>query len=293
MEHITDNKLHSTKHITHNKKHNKLLRVMGYVLREKGFTILETLFAIVVITVGLVGVIGLIVYTISISRVSPDKVIAANLAQEGIEIVRNIRDSNWIEDVSWDKDIPLGNSVPIFTDSNRNDWPSDPDKWKLIHIGVAESWKEKVYYDTEDQFYGQSKEQSSNPAQFPENWVLTNFTRKITITNNPDGKAATDDIRVKCQVDWTDRSGATHTITLEDHLYDYVMPPAQTHYHWEREGVMRPCDGSCEIAPCDTGDISEECIYLNGKQAFASDPNCLRDEALPAGNCRHYNKIID
>ncbi|MCK4520858.1 prepilin-type N-terminal cleavage/methylation domain-containing protein [Candidatus Parcubacteria bacterium] len=205
-------------------------------LKCEGFSLLEVLVAITVLIVGLVGAIGLIVYNVSISRASPEKIIAVNLAQEGIEVVRNIRDSNWLAGVVWDQDIPSGNSIPIFTDNNRNDWPSDPDKWRLSHIGAAESWKEDVYYDDIDKFYGQSKKQSTNPAQFPDDWISTIFTRKITITEffvideNPRkfafikivmAKFWPDQVKVISQVDWTDRSGNSHTIILENHLYNW------------------------------------------------------------------------
>ena len=62
-----------------------------------GFTLLETLIAIFVITVGLIGGMSAIVQTLRLSSYSSSKLTAAYLAQEGIEIVRNIRDTNWLE----------------------------------------------------------------------------------------------------------------------------------------------------------------------------------------------------
>ena len=58
---------------------------------------MEAIVAIFVITAGIVGVLSLVTQTISSAIVSEDKLIAAYLAQEGIEIIRNIRDTNWIE----------------------------------------------------------------------------------------------------------------------------------------------------------------------------------------------------
>ena len=55
---------------------------------------MEAIVAIFVITTGIVGVLSLVTQTISSATFSKDKLIAAYLAQEGIEIVRNIRDTN-------------------------------------------------------------------------------------------------------------------------------------------------------------------------------------------------------
>ena len=69
---------------------------------KKGFTLIEVTVAIFVITVGIVGIYTLVPKIISISSANIDTFIASQLAREGIEIVRNIRDTNWLEGNSWD-----------------------------------------------------------------------------------------------------------------------------------------------------------------------------------------------
>lgn len=73
----------------------------------KGFTILEMIVAIFLITVGIIGIFALITKTVSNSTVSRDEMTAAYLAQEGIEIVRNIRDSNYINGQGWDETLDV------------------------------------------------------------------------------------------------------------------------------------------------------------------------------------------
>lgn len=67
---------------------------------KNGFTLLETLVAIFVVNVALLALLSLMNYTSVNSRASANRLIALNLAQEGIEIVRNSRDAdnNW---TSW------------------------------------------------------------------------------------------------------------------------------------------------------------------------------------------------
>jgi len=71
----------------------------------KGFTLLEVIIAIAILIVGLIGLMVLVSATISASSVSASRLLAANLAQEGIELVRGIRDSNWLQGQAWDTGI--------------------------------------------------------------------------------------------------------------------------------------------------------------------------------------------
>jgi len=76
---------------------------------NKGFTLLELMAVTMIISIGLVGVMNLINQISLNSRLTRSKLTAAYLAQEGIEVVRNIRDTNWVENASqWDNDISEG-----------------------------------------------------------------------------------------------------------------------------------------------------------------------------------------
>jgi prepilin-type N-terminal cleavage/methylation domain-containing protein len=68
----------------------------------KGFTIIEGLVAIFVITIAALIAYGSSQQIISYSRQTEDKFIASYLAKEGVELVRNIRDSNWVSESIWD-----------------------------------------------------------------------------------------------------------------------------------------------------------------------------------------------
>ena len=66
-------------------------------IRKKGFTLIEALFAVFIIGVGLMAIILAITQILNLSSYSASKLTAAYLAQEGIEIVRNVRDTNWLQ----------------------------------------------------------------------------------------------------------------------------------------------------------------------------------------------------
>jgi len=74
-----------------------------------GFTLIEVLAAILVLTIGLVSVLSLVSYNIKQGSQTMNQIIAFNLAQEGIEIVRNIRDTNIKQGNDYDLNIANGN----------------------------------------------------------------------------------------------------------------------------------------------------------------------------------------
>lgn len=60
-----------------------------------GFSIAEVLIAAAVITVGVLATLNLLYSSRTNERGNRDYIVAAQLAQEGVEIVRNVRDNNF------------------------------------------------------------------------------------------------------------------------------------------------------------------------------------------------------
>ncbi|MCX6798231.1 MAG: prepilin-type N-terminal cleavage/methylation domain-containing protein, partial [Candidatus Falkowbacteria bacterium] len=66
-----------------------------------GFSLLEIMAILFIIAVGMVGMLSLIVQNIQTERVNRGNLIACQLAQEGIELIRQVRDNNWRNDDRW------------------------------------------------------------------------------------------------------------------------------------------------------------------------------------------------
>jgi len=71
----------------------------------KGFTLLEVILAITILTIAVGGSFALISQTIAAVSVIQSKLIASYLVQEGMEIVKNIRDTNWLKNQPWDQNL--------------------------------------------------------------------------------------------------------------------------------------------------------------------------------------------
>ena len=61
---------------------------------KKGFTIIESIVALTIIIAAVIGPFMLISRGILSSKSAKNRLVAANLAQEGIEMIRYFRDSN-------------------------------------------------------------------------------------------------------------------------------------------------------------------------------------------------------
>lgn len=66
------------------------------------FTLVETVLAVSLTTIVLTGVCGLILTTMQASAGNRSSLQATYLAQEGLELARFVRDSNWLQNYEWD-----------------------------------------------------------------------------------------------------------------------------------------------------------------------------------------------
>lgn len=81
----------------HNKHNIKFNPRCWAKTSNEGFTLIEVLISIVVFTIGIFAALGLSVSNYNDSQNNLDRIIATNLAREGIELVKNVRDSNWLK----------------------------------------------------------------------------------------------------------------------------------------------------------------------------------------------------
>lgn len=65
-----------------------------YKTQKEGFTLIETMVAITILLIAVVAPMSLAQEGISAARLAQDQIVAFYLAQEGVELVRNMRDEN-------------------------------------------------------------------------------------------------------------------------------------------------------------------------------------------------------
>ena len=81
------------------KKHKIKLRL--FIKSGAGFTIVELIVTIVILSFGVIGIYGFFHPAISLTSNFTMHSTADYLAQEGLEIVKNIRDNNILQNLNW------------------------------------------------------------------------------------------------------------------------------------------------------------------------------------------------
>ena len=84
---------------------------MKKIPKKLGFTLTEVMIGIMILTVAVVSGTNLLVGLVQTNQNNLTTMQAYYFAQEGLEAVRNIRDTNWLHNTDW-----LGESGGLFDD---------------------------------------------------------------------------------------------------------------------------------------------------------------------------------
>lgn len=175
-----------------------MLRCSNVKMKNKGFTLLEVMIAVFLVIVGISTAFLLITKTVGQMAVSSSRLTAAYLIQEGIEIVRNIRDTNWLEHITdpantWDEGL-TGCSTGCTADYAYTA-SKDPN---LLAIPA-----DNFLNIDGNGFYSYSA------------GTATKFKRKITIDTS-----APDILKVKVEVTWQEK-GKSYQYSAQENLYNW------------------------------------------------------------------------
>lgn len=175
-----------------------------------GFTLIETLVAIAILTIAMVGPFYAVKTALSLSYVARDQLIASSLAQEGIEYVRSIRDNNYLNGRAWTDGL---SSYTCYTNP--------------IRFCTLDPSKGDIHTDSPDHSAMQSYAFGSIPFLMLNNAHLythqsgngavpTRFKRYVQFQ-----AMSPDEVRVVVSVTWT-TFGSTYTVRLQDSLHNWI-----------------------------------------------------------------------
>ncbi|MBI4122715.1 MAG: hypothetical protein HY462_01825 [Parcubacteria group bacterium] len=190
------------------------------MLNQSGQGLLETIIALGIIVSGIVGMLTLTLSNQSGSIESSERLIATHLAREGVEVVRNMRDSSWIVRGVWDQGLENGtdySTVPLF-DTGANTWSLQFAPNDLAH-SYTRLWRQGgVYFqDDQDTVVGAT---------------LTDFRRLLRLDEICEDKTVATDgaacpalnpkigIRLQSIVQWESK-GSTSQLIAEEQLFNW------------------------------------------------------------------------
>ncbi len=174
---------------------------------QLGFTLVETMVAISILLIAVVGPMSTIGGSLSQIRTARDQVIAVNLAQEGIEVVRQIRDSNllqrWKEgSMDWNTEYVFASATTAWNaNMNNDDYIVAPlgatPSARLVALGADTV----VYLDVHG-FFTQGG-----------GGTKTQFSRIVNISGTGSERLVT------ATVTWKTSGGDTKSVVVSEHIF--------------------------------------------------------------------------
>lgn len=165
-------------------------------LNKPAFSMIEIIIVLLVVSIGMTGIMSLIVQNIQSQSISKKTLIAYQLAQEGVELIRQVRDTNWRNGsgaANWRLNLDTGEYYMDYLTP--------------LPIPASDTSDGKLSQDVDGMYY-------AHPGT-----PLTegDFSRIITIAypNGVDAK-----MKVNSTVYWVDR-GNQYFYTIEAELYDW------------------------------------------------------------------------
>lgn len=166
---------------------------------KKAFSLIEALVAISILMIGILSAFILVIRTLANIPHVQSRLIATNLAQEGVELVRQIRDTNFVNSSTFRNGLISGEYQ--IDSSERILYPFDQTDF--------------LKFDNDKQIYSYNSGEK-NPFF---------FQRKILIS---DIEEKTNVFRVNVVVTWCVKrnesqclKNPTYILNVEDHLYNY------------------------------------------------------------------------
>lgn len=82
-------------------------------MTSKGFTILEMTLAVFILTIAVFSSYSLIQQTLIGTSLNQSKLVAYYFAQQEIENIKNVRDTNWLQGNAWNQNISSISWTPL------------------------------------------------------------------------------------------------------------------------------------------------------------------------------------
>jgi len=180
---------------------------------KAGFTLIETLVAISLLSVAIVAPMALTSQSLASAYYARDQITAFNLAQDGLEAVRAHRDGQILQIA---KSLTVGTnlfgSIPVNQDFTVDTRLTNPAASMQTCSGTCSPLQ------TDGDLYGYDPDTSV--------WIPTNFTRVMHAcyvqSSGACNATVSDEIRLTSTVIWTTGFRQVRTFVIHENLYRWV-----------------------------------------------------------------------
>lgn len=186
---------------------------MNSTKTHSGFTLIETLVAISLLTIAIVAPMSLTAQSLQSAYYARDQITAFYMAQEAIEALRSVRDSQILQ-IAHTVD---ASSVNIFGPIPLSDQPFRVDARQTNSSSAITACSGDpggvcIPLETDGTLYG-----------YQSGWTATNFTRTVKAHFIGAGQ---DEIRVTVTVSWQTGAFQTRSFSISENMYRWVQDGA-------------------------------------------------------------------
>ena len=176
-------------------------KIFNTTKKGEGFTLIEMTITIFIVSIGLLGVYGVFARFVSQISLASSRLTAVYLAQEGIEITRNIRDNNLLEGEDYSRGLD----------------DCDTDDGKFCEIDYDDAALTTYLNSYEGTFLNID---SNNYYSYNSTLNPTKFKRKINmkIFQIMAGEA-NDEVKVSVSVQWEEK-GKNYNIAIQEIFFE-------------------------------------------------------------------------
>lgn len=159
---------------------------------SKGFSLIEVLISFTILSISLIAITQLISTTIQANQQNTARLQAYYLSQQGLESVRHIRDSNWLQNIGFNSN---GDQNTLWQSNNGNTSNITPTSSKEIIVDIQTNTLGNIQknvsiaeHNNQNSRLFLVQDPQTNITSFthqnPANALPTQFKRYIKITNN-------------------------------------------------------------------------------------------------------------
>ncbi|MBP8718411.1 MAG: prepilin-type N-terminal cleavage/methylation domain-containing protein [Candidatus Atribacteria bacterium] len=177
-----------------------------------GFTLVEALIAMSILIVGVISGFLLVTKALYNVTIIQDRLTASFLAQEGVELIRQLRDTNFLqqlkgENIPWDSNEMLAHCKQDNEQDNGCLIWANPRTNQVITSALdSVSSPQTLYYHPETGLY------NYEPSDYP-----TTFKRIIHLSS-----ISPNELKVQVEMTWQSK-GMDFWFTVEDHLFNWLQ----------------------------------------------------------------------